>query len=185
MTRLIYVFSFCVLLIAHSFAESTMNHNGSSDIEVPFSSSKDFSEDAINFCFDLTDKDGNRHKINGNGKVTVIMLTTTWCNCCPAILKKLERCKDKLINEKNIEIVSIIVGNDNINDIQTHYTNSDIKSFKVFKAIPQSKLPALNCVPTCIVLDKTGKQVFRYSGHANYDGKEFLQFLKDLEKKTC
>lgn len=185
MIKLIYVFSFCSMLIDSSLAKRDENSANVCDIQIPFSASKDFSKDSIDFRFDLVDVDGKQHRINGNNKVTVILLTTTWCHSCPAILKKLERCKKKLFNEKNIEIVSVVVGNDNINDIKRHYTHSDVKSFKVFQAIPQSKLPTLNCVPTCVVLDKTGKQVFRYSGNANYDSKEFLKFLKDLGQKTC
>lgn len=153
------------------------------EIEVPFSDEIGFSNEKVEFYAEFVDKSGAKYKPNMTGKVSVIILTTTWCHNCPSVVKAMSKCADKFKENSKVEFYNVILGNDSLDKVKSHFDSLGVKNFKLFNSLPISSITGIDTIPTCIVFDKNGKQVFRFSGEARYESKKFIKFLEDLSKR--
>lgn len=152
-------------------------------IEIPFSDEIGFSNEKVEFHTKFVDKDGVTYKHNTHGKVSVVILTTTWCHNCPNIVKAMSTCADKLKGNTKVEFYNVILGKDSLDKVKTHFDSIGVKNFKLFNSLPMTSVTGVDTIPTCLVFDKNGKQVFRFSGDAKYASKKFVKFLEDLSKR--
>lgn len=115
--------------------------------------------------------------------VVVVFFTTTWCPNCPTVFRDLNDLADKLsdLGISNVKIVVLIIGNDSHNAIQIYYKMNNVQSLDIFEPISQFK--GINGVPTVIILDKSGKSVWGFTGANNYKSQEILEFIVALSKE--
>lgn len=176
------------LVLCDSFAKSekisndVTAQNKINKLEVPFSDESGFSNNPIEFYKNPINENEIECNLKTQGKVSIVILTTTWCHNCPEVVKELSNCASKIKNSKVI-FHNIIVGNDSLSSIREHFDKIGVRNFMLYKSLPMSSIVGLDSIPTCVVFDKNGKQVFRYSGKADYDSKRFRKFLEDLSKR--
>jgi thiol-disulfide isomerase/thioredoxin len=116
------------------------------------------------------------------GNVVIILLVTTWCPNCPAVVQSLDWLKDEFAKNgvKNVKIVALNIGSESIEYLKKHYITNDIHSLDLYHSLPAAVLNGLRGVPACFVFDKSGAPVWGYLGAVNYYSTEFFEFIKDL-----
>lgn len=113
------------------------------------------------------------------GKVVFINFWATWCPPCIAEMPSIQKLYYQL--GKNGEAVFLMV------DVDKDFAKSS-----AFKTKHRYDLPIVHAVgsvdgiyttgtiPTTLVLDKSGKMVFRHEGAAEYANPDFINFMKKL-----
>lgn len=154
-----------------------------SECLVPFAKEPGFSESQVQINSNISSVDGINYRDVGSksDNVYVLFFSTTWCHSCPKVATSLSKLASAIsMNNKNIKFLYVIIGNESNTDVKRHFDDLKVKGVEVCQAMPYTKLSGIECVPSCIVFDKRGKQVFRYDGSTNYNCDEFKNFLIKL-----
>jgi thiol-disulfide isomerase/thioredoxin len=133
--------------------------------------------------FDFEDEKGNIQNTSSlRGKVVFINFWASWCPPCRAEFPSIETLYSTFKNNSNIFFVMINEDDDwaaGRNFLEKkHYITP---MFKIRSTVP----PALynGTLPTTLVLDKSGKVVFRHEGFANYASEDFISQINTLIKE--
>ncbi len=113
------------------------------------------------------------------GKVVFINFWATWCPPCIAEMPTINNLYEKY--KSNNSIVFLMVDADG--DLIKSQKFMDKRAFSLEPLKPASPIPSTfleNSLPTTVVLDKNGNIVFRHEGGADYENKEFQDFIQKL-----
>jgi cytochrome c biogenesis protein CcmG, thiol:disulfide interchange protein DsbE len=130
---------------------------------------------------DLEGKDVDLKKLTQEGKVTIISFWATWCSPCK---KELENMTDLIKGwekDYNVQLIAISI-DDARNAMKVKpYVDGKNWKFKVLLDVNSDTRRNLNFsnVPYTLLVDKTGKIVFRHTGYS--EGDEFV--LEEQIKK--
>lgn len=154
-------------------------------IKPPFSDHPGFLEKLPVLDFTVNNMDTKQkftlQELKGN--VVVVFFTTTWCPNCPTVFRDLNDLADKLsdLGISNVKIIVLVIGNDSHNAIQVYYKMNKVQLLDIFE--PISPFKGISGVPTVIILDKSGKSVWGFTGANNYKSQEILEFITALSKE--
>lgn len=115
------------------------------------------------------------------GKVVFINFWATWCPPCIAEMPSVNQLHEKLKGNKNI--VFIMVDADNDFGRSASFMSKHDFSLPIYQA--NSTMPnALfsGTLPTTVIVDKTGKIIFRHEGVADYGNAKLLAYLQKLSR---
>jgi thiol-disulfide isomerase/thioredoxin len=113
------------------------------------------------------------------GKVVFVNFWATWCPPCRAEMPSLNGLYKKFQHDTGY--VFLFISEDEDFGKAVSYLNDKKLDMPAYRAT--SVLPAAvfsGTLPTTIVIDKTGKIVYRHEGMANYDNKKFIRTLTAL-----
>ncbi len=113
------------------------------------------------------------------GKVVFLNFWATWCPPCIAEMPSINTLRQKLSDRK--DIVFLMVDMDG--DAGKSQAFMDRNTYTLPVYVPNGPIPPEmlgNAIPTTVVLDKTGKIVFRHEGGADYSHTEFMAFISNL-----
>lgn len=154
----------------------------------PYENSPGYIAGGLEFNSIIFDENGKGHLMEGfNGKVVIILFTTTWCPNCPATQQLIDSLAAKLKEQKieNVEVISLNIGNDSLTDIKEHYQAYGIKNLRLYQSVHPRNVKNIKSVPTCVIFDKKGKSRCAYvGGNFNYCAKEFVDFIIRLSKEV-
>lgn len=153
------------------------------ECSVPFAKEAGFSEKQVQINSNISSIDGINYRDVGSksDNVYVLFFSTAWCHSCPKVATSLSKLASAVsMNNKNVKFLYITIGNESNADVKKHFDDLKVKGVEVCQAMPCTKLSGIECVPSCIVFDKYGKQVFRYDGSNDYNCYEFKNFLIKL-----
>lgn len=112
------------------------------------------------------------------GKVIFINFWATWCPPCVAEMPSINSMY-KDIDKDKIEV--LMVSFDRSFEKAINYKANKGFDFEVYA--PASAIPKMyesNSIPTTFVIDSKGNLVFTHKGMADYNRKDFKEFLKGL-----
>jgi thiol-disulfide isomerase/thioredoxin len=113
------------------------------------------------------------------GKVVFINFWATWCPPCIAEMPSINAFYQKFKDNPNIVFLMVDVdGNFKKSEKFMQRRNFDLKVWNAASAKPENYLG--RSIPTTIILNKQGKLVFRHEGGADYENKEFQEFIEKL-----
>jgi thiol-disulfide isomerase/thioredoxin len=113
------------------------------------------------------------------GKVVFINFWATWCSPCIAEMPSINNMQRKFKDNK--DIVILMLNADNQIEKSQAFMKKHQYDLKVFTAASQIPAELLRgALPTTVVLDKNGKNVFRHEGAADYENKDFQDYVKKL-----
>ena len=127
----------------------------------------------------LIDLEGNAIYLDDfNGNVLILNIWATWCKPCISEFKSLEKVKEKF---KDINVKIIAVSNEDLKlinsflnkrkfDLDFIKLNGDLSYFNAYS------------LPTTIVFDKTGTEAFRLTGGVDFNTKNFIEKILNIEK---
>ncbi|MBD3749439.1 MAG: TlpA family protein disulfide reductase [Sphingobacteriales bacterium] len=113
------------------------------------------------------------------GKVVFINFWATWCPPCIAEMPTINSFYEKYKGNKNLVVLMVDV--DGNFDKSVKFMERRKFNLEVWK--PASPIPSnfLNqSIPTTVILDKKGNIAFRHEGGADYENKDFQQFINQL-----
>ncbi|TBW26395.1 TlpA disulfide reductase family protein [Gramella sp. KN1008] len=130
--------------------------------------------------YDLNLKDENGNLISLSqfeGKVIFMNFWATWCPPCVAEMPAI----NKLHNDLGDEVVFVMLSMDNDFEKAISYKNRKEYGLPVYTQVgPMPQIYHSSALPTTFVIDTKGKLVLTHKGMADYDTKEFRNFLKSL-----
>ena len=128
------------------------------------------------------DAEGNEVALGDfRGEVVVLNLWATWCAPCRREMPSLDRLQAQYGGE-GLEVIALSLDRGDIGKVRVFFDELDISSLAVYQD-PQARAgrelgaPGL---PTTIVIDRTGQEVGRLLGPAEWDSAEALAVIKAL-----
>lgn len=113
------------------------------------------------------------------GKVVFINFWATWCPPCIAEIPTINAFYQKYKNNKDIAFLMVDVdGNFDKSVKFMQRRKFDLPVWNAASAIPADYLN--QSIPTTVILNKKGDIVFKHEGGADYENKEFQQFIEKL-----
>ena len=115
------------------------------------------------------------------GKVVFINFWATWCPPCVAEMPSINELYGKLKNNKNIVFIMVDAdGNFDKSGLFMRKRNYAMPLYRVAGNFPEALFKGT--LPTTVIIDKTGKMVFRHEGSADYGGSKVSDYLQQLAK---
>lgn len=132
--------------------------------------------------FDFEDEKGNIQNTSSlRGRVVFINFWASWCPPCRAEFPSIETLYAQFKNNENIFFL-MINEDDDLAAARAYLEKKNYVTpiYKIKSTVP----PGIynGSLPTTLVLDKSGKVVFRHEGFANYASKDFITQVNELIK---
>ena len=131
---------------------------------------------------DVTFLDINKKNVNLDdfkGKLIILNFWATWCAPCKEEMPSLD---DLQSNTKlnNLKIFPINIGQEDISKSKFFFKELNIKNLDIYIDAPVTlaKKFSLRGVPTTILFNKEGKEFARIIGSIDFNGEEFINWLK-------
>jgi thiol-disulfide isomerase/thioredoxin len=115
------------------------------------------------------------------GDVVVLNLWATWCAPCRREMPSLDRLQAAL-GEDGLRVIALSLDRGDVAKVRAFFEELEIANLAIYRD-PQARAgrelgaPGL---PTTIVIDRTGQEVGRLLGPAEWDSEEALALLRDL-----
>lgn len=118
-----------------------------------------------------------------HGKVVLLNLWATWCPPCRKEMPSLDRLQAKLGgNDLEVVALSIDAGGNGLTAVKSFYAGLDLRSLRVYND-PEGManiLVGASGVPTTLLLDRTGHEIGRVVGPAQWDSPETIALVRRL-----
>jgi thiol-disulfide isomerase/thioredoxin len=127
----------------------------------------------------LNDQNNQLDLSNYKGKILLLNFWATWCAPCKEEMPSLDLLKlNKDLN--NLKIFPVNVGQDNVKKAKKFFDDLNIKNLDLYfdENINLTKKFALRGIPTTILLNKDGKEFGRVIGSIDFNGENFIEWLK-------
>ena len=112
------------------------------------------------------------------GNLVMLNFWATWCSPCKEEMPSLDLIK-KNPKFKNLEILPINVGQDNLEKSQKFFDELNIKNLDIYfdNPITLAKKLSLRGIPTTIIFNKEGKEFARIIGSIDFNDEKFIKWL--------
>ncbi len=130
-------------------------------------------------------KNINNEIINLNkfeNSLVIINFWATWCAPCLEEMPSLDRLQANP-SFKNLQIVPINVGRDNIEKSKNFYKKLNINNLGIYfdKDMKLANKFLLRGLPTTVFINKKGEEFARVLGFINFDNKKIIEWLKKYD----
>lgn len=125
------------------------------------------------------DAQGNERSLaDFQGRVVVLNLWATWCAPCRKEMPSLDRLEATLGGE-DFEVVALAIDRGQLAKIEDFYQEVGIENLEIYhdqtaKAGRSLRAPGL---PTTLIIDRSGQEVGRVLGDAEWDGEDVVTLL--------
>ena len=112
----------------------------------------------------------------------VMNFWATWCAPCIEEMPSLSRLQAN-VAFKNLQIIPINVGRDNIEKSKNFYKKLKIDNLEIYfdKNVELAKKFLLRGLPTTIFINKKGEEFARIIGFVNFDDKKIIKWLQKYD----
>jgi len=130
-------------------------------------------------------KNINNETINLNkfkNSLIIINFWATWCAPCIEEMPSLNRLQANPVF-KNLEIIPINVGRDNIEKSKKFYKTLKINNLEIYfdKDVELAKKFLLRGLPTTVFINKRGEEFARVIGFVDFDNKKIIKWLQKYD----
>lgn len=127
---------------------------------------------------DIEFKDGDErdlHLSNFKGRVILINIWATWCAPCRREMPTLDRLQSKLGGQA-FEVVALSIDRAGMDVVNTFFKEIEIRHLKRYLEQSASVMRkfAVVGIPTTLLVDREGREVWRYAGAAEWDNEEWV-----------
>ena len=127
-------------------------------------------------------KDSNENDVNladFKGKLLMLNFWATWCSPCREEMPSLDYLQsNKRFN--NLKIFPINISQEEVSKSQSFFKELNIQNLEIYFDAPitLAKKFSLRGIPTTILFNKEGKEFARIMGSIDFNGEEFINWLK-------
>ena len=127
----------------------------------------------------------NNEIINLNkfqNSLVIINFWATWCAPCIEEMPSLDRLQVNT-NFKNLQIIPINVGRDNIEKSKNFYKKLNINNLEIYfdKNMELANKFLLRGLPTTVFINKRGEEFARVIGFIDFDDKKIIKWLQKYD----
>ena len=127
----------------------------------------------------------NNEIINLNkfqNSLVIINFWATWCAPCIEEMPSLDRLQVNT-NFKNLQIIPINVGRDNIEKSKNFYKKLNINNLEIYfdKNMELANKFLLRGLPTTVFINKRGEEFARVIGFIDFDDKKIIEWLQKYD----
>lgn len=127
---------------------------------------------------DIEFKDGDERDLrlsNFRGRVIVINVWATWCAPCRREMPTLDRLQSKL-GGPEFEVVALSIDRAGMDLVNTFFKEIEIRDLKRYLDQTASVMRkfAIVGIPTTLLIDRDGREIWRYAGAAEWDNDEWV-----------
>lgn len=170
-----YCYIFIALLFNICDASSIKN--------LPASNIQKYIDEESNFDIKAIDENGNLVTLETlRDNVVIVVFFTTWCGNCPDVLLAFDNLLNKIREKgiKNIKVIALNMGKEDINDVKLHYKMHDIQLLDAYQSVSSSMANGINAIPVSLVFDTKGKLVWGCIGKCmDFSSDEFLNAIAE------
>jgi thiol-disulfide isomerase/thioredoxin len=115
------------------------------------------------------------------GRIVLLNVWATWCTTCRRELPTLDRLQRKL-GGKDFEVVALSIDRDGAPTIAPFFRELGIKDLRLYFDRRGAVLGeyAIAGLPTTLVIDRSGREIGRLFGPANWDAPRIAAELRDI-----
>ena len=128
----------------------------------------------------FSDGDGRSVKLSSfRGKVVLLNIWATWCPPCRKEMPTLDRLQTKL-GGAGFEVVALSIDKGGPLVVRTFYDEIGIKALRIYIDQNGEASSALdfNGIPTTLLIDRTGRELGRKIGPAEWDTPEIVKLIQ-------
>lgn len=126
------------------------------------------------------DKDGKDLLLsNFKGRVILLNIWATWCTPCRREMPTLDRLQAEL-GGPDFEVVALSIDRAGVEKVKPFFLEIGLRHLQIYidqSATVTSKL-AIVGLPTTLLIDREGREVWRYVGPAEWDDGEWVQEIR-------
>lgn len=130
------------------------------------------------------DPDGGEFDLSSfKGRPVLVNLWASWCAPCIKELPTLQRLEQAQAEEGRLGVIAVSQDQGPQGSVEAFLAERDIGRFAAFHD-PQMKLTdalGIQVMPTTILYDAEGKEVWRYVGDLDWTGEEAAKLLAELQ----
>lgn len=127
----------------------------------------------------FSDGDGRPLKLSSfRGKMVLLNIWATWCPPCRAEMPPLDRLQARLGGQK-FEVVALSIDQGGTFVVRTFYDEIGIKALRIYTDHSgQAFTLGVNGVPATLLIDRTGRELGRKLGPAEWDSREIVKLIQ-------
>lgn len=137
---------------------------------------------------DIEFKDGDGKDLrlsNFKGKIVLLNVWATWCPPCRHEMPTLDKLQGTL-GGKDFEVMALSIDRAGVHAVEAFFMEIGVKHLRLYidQSMAAMRKLAVVGLPTTLLIDREGREVWRYAGAAEWDSDEWMgEIRRAIEKK--
>lgn len=135
---------------------------------------------------EFKDRDGKELRLsNFKGKVVLLNVWATWCPPCRREMPTLDKLQGEL-GGKDFEVMALSIDRAGVHAVEAFFMEIGVKHLRLYidQSMAAMRKLAVVGLPTTLLIDREGREVWRYAGAAEWDSDEWMgEVRRAIEKK--
>ena len=136
---------------------------------------------------EFKDRDGKDLRLsNFKGKVVLLNVWATWCPPCRREMPTLDKLQGAL-GGKDFEVMALSIDRAGVHAVEAFFMEIGVKHLRLYidQSMAAMRKLAVVGLPTTLLIDREGREVWRYAGAAEWDSDEWMgEIRKAIEGKS-
>ncbi len=136
---------------------------------------------------EFKDREGKELRLSHfKGKVVLVNVWATWCPPCRREMPTLDKLQG-MLGGKDFEVIALSIDRAGVPAVEAFFMEIGVKHLRLYIDQSMSAMRKLAVVglPTTLLVDREGRELWRYAGAAEWDKDEWLgEVRKAIEGKS-
>ena len=135
---------------------------------------------------EFKDREGKEVRLsNFKGKVVLLNVWATWCPPCRREMPTLDKLQG-MLGGKDFEVIALSIDRAGVHAVEAFFMEIGVKHLRLYidQSMAAMRKLAVVGLPTTLLIDREGREVWRYAGAAEWDSDEWMgEIRKAIEAK--
>lgn len=136
---------------------------------------------------EFKDRDGKELRLsNFKGKVVLLNVWATWCPPCRREMPTLDKLQGAL-GGADFEVMALSIDRAGVHAVEAFFMEIGVKHLRLYidQSMAAMRKLAVVGLPTTLLIDREGREIWRYAGAAEWDNDEWMgEVRKAIETKS-
>jgi len=136
---------------------------------------------------EFKDREGKELRLSQfKGKVVLLNVWATWCPPCRREMPTLDKLQGAL-GGKDFEVMALSIDRAGVHAVEAFFMEIGVKHLRLYidQSMAAMRKLAVVGLPTTLLIDREGREVWRYAGAAEWDSDEWMgEIRKAIEPKN-
>lgn len=135
---------------------------------------------------EFKDREGKDLRLSHfKGKVVLLNVWATWCPPCRREMPTLDKLQG-VLGGKDFEVIALSIDRAGVHAVDAFFMETGVKHLRLYidQSMAAMRKLAVVGLPTTLLIDREGREVWRYAGAAEWDSDEWMgEVRKAIEEK--